>query len=466
MHGCLNIRPSAPCPADVKMSDKFNICLPDDGGILCAVSGGADSVFMLHVLKKLCDAHGTKICAAHFEHGIRGGESMRDAAFVEEMCRNLGVECVIGHENIPEYARQNRIGIEEAARERRYAFLDGAAKKFGCRYIATAHNADDNAETMLFNLVRGTGGKGLCGIPPVRGNIIRPILNITRSEIEEYLTSNGIPHVEDSTNASDDYSRNRIRHRVMPVFKEINPAFSSSVSRTAELLRRDEDCLSALARDFIEKYSDGESIPSKELSALHSAVASRVIRQILGENAPFVHVDAVLALAKKSGLAYADISGRRIRAEQGRIYFNTQDGFSIPERPLVIGGTTKIPEAGIEITTYFDIFDCDVNDSLNTFQLKYENICHSLSCSGRRSGDRLAPIGRGCTKTLKSLFVEKKMTQAQRDRTVVIRDGSRAAAVSGFGIDRKYKCAAGDKVLKIEIKYTEQATGELNGKRY
>jgi tRNA(Ile)-lysidine synthase len=434
------------------MSDEFKISLPDNcGSVLCGVSGGADSVFMLHVLKKLCERRKIKICAAHFEHGIRGDESMRDAAFVAEMCENLGIECMIGHGSVPEYATQNHIGLEEAARKLRYEFLEEAREKFSCDYIATAHNADDNAETMLFNLARGAGGKGLCGIPQIRGNIIRPILGITRDEIEEYLRLNNIPHVEDSTNASDDYSRNLIRHRVMPTLKEINPAFSSAVSRTAELLRRDEECLSKLAEAFIEKNYDGESVPAKDLYEFPDAIASRVIRQILEENVSFVHINAVLALARKSGLGYADICGRRICADQGRIYFNVRRGVSISERPLVIGGATDIPEAEVKIKTCFDIFNRDVNDSLTTLQLKYENICHDLSCSGRKNGDKFAPADRGCTKTLKSLFLERKMTQAQRDKTVVIRDGESVAAVIGFGIDEKYKCSDGDKVLKIEI---------------
>ena len=436
------------------MSEEFNISLPDDcGSVLCAVSGGADSVFMLHMLKKLCERRKIKICAAHFEHGIRGDESMRDASFVAEMCENLGIECMIGHGDVPEYARQNRMGLEEAGRKLRYDFLEETSEKLGCDYIATAHNADDNAETVLFNLTRGAGGKGLCGIPQMRGKIIRPILGITRDEIEEYLRINNISHVEDSTNDSDDYSRNLIRHRVMPALREINPAISFAVSRTAELLRRDEECLSELAEAFIEKNYDGKSVPAKELSELPDAIASRVIRQILGENVPFVHINAVLALARKNELGYADICGRRICVDQGRIYFNDRRGVSIPERPLAIDGATDIPEAGIKIKTCFDVFNQDVNGSLTTLQLKYENICHDLSCSGRKNGDKFAPAGRGCTKKLKSLFLERKMTQAQRDKTVVIRDGESVAAVIGFGIDEKYKGADGDKVLKIEIEY-------------
>jgi len=407
---------------------------------------------MLHVLKKLGDERGIKVCAAHFEHGIRGEESVRDAAFTEKLCKDLSVECVVGHGNVPEYAEQRHTGIEEAARELRYQFLKDVAEKLDCQYIATAHNADDNAETVLFNLARGAGGKGLCGIPQLRGNIIRPILNISRAEIERYLTENSIPHIEDSTNASDEYSRNLIRHRVMPVLREINSALSFSVLRTTELMRQDDDCLSLLAASFVEKNFDGESVPAKELSVLHPAIASRVIRRILGENISSVHVNAVLALSEKSELSFADIPGKRIRAEQGRIYFIEPQTFSIPETGLVPGESVEIPEYRITVKTFIDIFHSEVHGSLNTFQLKYENICHSLTLSGRKSGDSFSPLGRGCTKALKSLFLERKMPQAQRDRTIVIRDGEKIAAVSGFGIDSHYKCAPGDKCVRIEIK--------------
>ena len=427
------------------------------------MSGGADSVFMLHVLRKLGEERGIRVCAAHFEHGLRGEESMRDAAFTEKLCESLGIECIIEHGNVPGFSEERHIGTEEAARELRYAFLERAAKKLDCQYIATAHNADDNAETVLFNLTRGSGGKGLCGIPPVRGNIIRPILNIPRAEIEAYLKENALPHVEDGTNQSDDYSRNLIRHHVLPVLKEINPSFSSAVFRATELLRQDEDCLSALAADFTDKNFDGESLPAKELSALHPAIASRVVRLILGENTAFVHVKAVLELTRSTELSFADLPGRRIRAEQGRIYFTEPEIGRIPETELVAGQAVEIPGLGITIRTSVGVFDADVYDSLNTFQLKYEKLCHSVVCSGRKSGDRFSPPGRGCTKSLKQLFLERKMPQSERDRTVVIRDGDNIAAVSGFGIDRHYQCSPGDKAFIIEIEDTHR---EKKNRRY
>ena len=184
------------------MSDRFDFAaLEKAGKVLCAVSGGADSVYLLHRCLEGAAGHGYAVCAAHYDHGLRVEESGRDSRFVADMCRELGVECLTGRGDVRSYARERRLGTEEAARELRYAFLQEAAGKMGAQLIATAHNAGDNAETMLLALARGAGLRGLGGIPPRRGNIVRPMLAVTRAEVEEYLAARGIAHVEDSTNA-------------------------------------------------------------------------------------------------------------------------------------------------------------------------------------------------------------------------------------------------------------------------
>ena len=193
------------------------------GRVLCAVSGGADSVCLLHSCLRLARGGDTTVCAAHYNHCLRGGESDRDERFVRSLCASLGVELRVGRGDVAAYARGRGMGTEEAARELRYAFLEEAADELGCGYILTAHNADDNAETMLMALVRGSGPRGLAGIPPRRGRILRPMLGATRAEIEAYLAENGLEHVEDSTNECTDYTRNRIRKLCMPVLREINP---------------------------------------------------------------------------------------------------------------------------------------------------------------------------------------------------------------------------------------------------
>ena len=428
------------------------LSLPPEGRILCAVSGGADSMCLLHLLH----SRGRDVVAAHFEHGIRGEESLRDAGFVQSWCRERGIPCVTGHGDVPGYAAGQGMSLEEAARTLRYRFLEETAEEQGCDYIATAHNGDDNVETVLLNLTRGAGALGLSGIPPRRGKIIRPLLGVSRDEIEDYLKKNAVPHVEDSSNQSDDYSRNRIRHRVSPVLRELNPGLNEAVGRTAALLAQDEDCLSGLAQNFIDRFYDGESLPAKELLALHGAVASRVVRRLCRKSLRMEQVEAVLALARSSELKYLDLPGQRLRQEQGRLYFREQAKLSLPERQLIPGQWVQVPELGLELLAEYGSESGEVNGLFKTYRFKCENIDSAVFCGGRKPGDSLRPQGRGCTKSLKSLFLEAGYTQQQRDRTLVLRDEKGVLAVLGLGADERVKAGPDEPVLRIKIRETGQ----------
>ncbi len=422
--------------------------------VLCAVSGGADSVCMLHAVLAYASARNIRVCAAHYDHGIRGEESVRDACFVASLCERLGVELVSERGDVPRYAKENRLGTEEAARHARYAFLERAADTLGCQLIATAHNADDNAETMIFNLTRGSGAKGLCGIPARRGRLVRPLLHVTREEIEQYLAENGLEHVEDSTNASDDYSRNLIRHSVMPRLHEINPALAAVCIRTSELLRRDEDYFDAAVESFLKTSFDGESVELSAFEDLHEAIASRVVRALWPKSLSNAHVDAVLSLRGGTTLAYADLPGGRVRREQGRLYFREEESappVAMTPRLLTPGETLEIPEAGIRIRSYFAVENGEINGLFKTYRLKCESIYGNLFCTGRQPGDKLAPIGRGCTKTLKSLFAEKHMSIRERESAVIIRDEHGVVLVEKIGADARFKAEPGERILCVEI---------------
>ena len=444
----------APAKNGVKMTIDFGKereLLPRGTRLLCAVSGGADSMCLLHLMKSRAAELEIQVFAAHYEHGLRGEESLRDCAFVESWCRENGILCVSEHGNVRAFAGEKGMGLEEAARELRYAFLQKVAAELGCTRIATAHNADDNAETLLFNLCRGSGAAGLRGIPPVRGNIIRPLLHCTRAEIEEYLRENQVPHVEDSSNAGDEYSRNRIRHRVTPVLREINPAFSLAALRTAELMRRDEDCLSAMAEEFIQENFDGESLPLAKLRALHPAVAGRVLRRLCPETLSLEQVDGLIKLAEGNELAFADLPGIRLRFEQGRLYFGQGEKTLLPERVIVPGTVTHIPEAGLKIRASIENFSEEINSKFKTYLFKCESICGNITCASRKPGDKISPVGRNCTKSLKGLFLEAGMTQRERDLTPVIRDEKGVIAVCGLAVDRRCEAKPGDKVLRLDI---------------
>jgi tRNA(Ile)-lysidine synthase len=416
--------------------------------VLCAVSGGADSVCLLHLLWSGGDL---ELTAAHFEHGLRGEESLRDARFVEDFCRERGIPLVLEHGDAAAYAREKGLGVEEAARELRYAFLERKAETLGCDWIVTAHNADDNAETLLLNLCRGAGAAGLSGIPPRRGKILRPLLNCSRAEIEAYLREHGLEHVEDSSNESDEYRRNVLRHRVTPVLRELNPRFAEAAGRTARLLRQDEDCLATLTDAFIRREHDGESVPIPALLALHPAVASRVLRRLCPKSLGQEHVETALAFCAGEGLAFLDLPGLRLRREQGRLYFAERPTQPIPDRPLRIGERLEIPEAGLAILAEEALYAGEIYDLFKTYTFKSESICGTLYCTGRRPGDRYRPKGRGCGKSLHDLFREDGLTQSQRDARLVLRDDKGILAVLGYPADERVTCAPGDSCLRVQI---------------
>ena len=430
--------------------------LPRGSRVLCAVSGGADSMCLLHLLWSNREALGLKVCAAHYEHGLREKESARDAAFAERWCAERDIPFRCGHGDVLSRAKASGRGVEETAREMRYAFLEETADALCCDRIATAHNADDNAETLLLHLCRGAGAAGLSGIPMQRGRIVRPLLGCTRAEIEEYLEENRVPHVEDSSNLSDDYARNLLRHRVMPVLRELNPRLAPAMARTAELLRQDEQCLDALAGDFLAKNYDGESLPAEALAALDPAIAARVLRRLCGP-VEKRQIDAALALCRGTERASLDLPGLRLVREQGRLFFGApEQPEPIAERRLIPGETLLIPEAGLRVKAEFTVYSGEINDLFKTCCLKCANIRGELLCTGRRPGDRLRIAGRGCTKSLKALFTEAGMTSRKRERTLVIRDGEGVLLARGLALAERSVPVAGDEVLKITVDEIEE----------
>lgn len=386
--------------------------------VIAAVSGGADSVAMLFALYLLRDELGITLEAAHFNHHLRGAESDRDEAFVTDFC---------GRHCIPLHMGSGRIvsgkkGLEAAARDARYAFLRSLPGK-----VATAHTADDNAETVLMRLIRGTGLKGLGAIAPVSGNVIRPMLTVTRDDVEAFLEEYALPHVEDSSNAEDDFLRNRIRHGILPLMRAENPRIGENLSAMALLLRQDEACLQAMIPE--------EQMPDvSRLKAMEPALRRRTLERFLkaqGVREPeqihilqaeqlLYHWSPSASMQFPGGVTIGRQYDRLVRLECAPELPETR--LSVPG-DICIGGKRFVSEYATDLEERPDsVLVCPVG---------------VLIVRSRRSGDTMRLPGG--TRSLKKMYIDRKIPASQRAAVPVLADDRGVLAVFGIGTDIRFR---------------------------
>lgn len=250
--------------------------------VICALSGGADSVCLLHNLKEISDELGFRLCACHINHNLRGNESDADEKYVRSLCERLEIELFVYSVDVTGTLAKHQ-SVEERARELRYEVFEELSRKLGAK-IATAHNLGDTAETVILNMIRGTGLKGLCGIPPVRDYLIRPLLSCERKEIEAYCKENSLEYVTDKTNFSTDYSRNKVRLELIPKLVEMNPSFLGGISRMTQNLIEDSSYLEAIAAKEKKNAAYEDAYRCDSLTSLDDCILHRVISLILWEN--------------------------------------------------------------------------------------------------------------------------------------------------------------------------------------
>ena len=429
--------------------------LAADTPILVGFSGGADSGALLHLLCRYSKLSGAKIYAAHVNHGIRGEEADRDEEFCRRSAEALGVDLFVLRADVPTLARESGESIELSARRVRYEFFSELMKKHGIPLLATAHNANDNLETLLFNLARGSGLSGLCGIPPRRecdgGLLVRPILQMSREDVLAYCEGNGIEYVTDSTNADTDYTRNKIRARVIPVLKEISSRPERKAAQTSALLRSDSDFILSAADEFYRAHitPDG-TLPTAAVSEAHKAIASRAIMRLYGESADkdaesleLVHIDDIIRLCERAvpHSALSLPSKMRAKIEDGQLKIMKQSGVShgAPESFDVEAaeGNNFVSQINAEIIIgntqrQINIYKKSIQMTIDSAKIK-----GMLSLRSRREGDRI--LMGGMHKSLKKLMCDKKIPLDERYRLPVICDGEEIAAVPFVGVSDTYR---------------------------
>ena len=457
---------------------KYNMIGKGDT-VFVALSAGADSVCLFFVLRELSDEMGFELEAIHVEHGIREGESLEDMEFVKALCEKCDIPLHIYRVDAPFFADKEKCSLEEAARFLRYQCFD---KHAGKGKIAIAHHMNDNAETILFNLVRGSGIEGLRGIKKVRGAYIRPLILCERWEIQEYLKANDISYREDSTNRETDYTRNNIRHNIMPLLTKINAGAVKHFSETAEILDMTADYTDKQSEEAYVKYVAGNSLDSNILNE-ELIIIKTVIHKFLCRTAGSskditgTHVDTILDLCKgNSGReahlpyrmkAYADYEGVKIVKEEGLNAPNTasedthnqaNDTAGTPTNIKStlnnIGDTQEVEVSGVKIRLELILNSSNVETNSKTYTkvLDYDKIISGLSVRTRLEGDYIVINDKGSKKPVSRYMIDEKIPKRERDSVPLICDGNHVMYVAGHRISEHYKIDDNTKrVLRIEV---------------
>lgn len=410
------------------------------GRVLIALSGGADSVCLLYVLRALSRRLDIALGAAHVNHMLRGEEADRDEGFVRELCRELDIPLFVAHVDVAAQARAQKCGVEEAGRAARYAFFDQTAERESYTHIATAHTADDNAETIVMMALRGAGVEGLSGIRPVNGRVVRPLLEVSRAEVEDYLGD--APYQTDSTNRHTDYTRNRIRLELLPYLQQFNPNLRQSLNQRAVYFREigqlmsqliDEACAALLRLD-----ETGYGLDVAAWEKYPPAVRRGVIRELLlraGGRGELCHTQAVLRLieAGQTGSQTAVGNGIIARLSYGRLTVS-----AVAEMPepfcvqLKLGGEAALPDGRRVMAHWTQKVSAAVIDGAR-LKTGY------LTVRSRRAGDWFYPAGmHGHKKKLKDFMIDEKIPQQERDSIPLFCDGEDIVWVGGYRRDERY----------------------------
>lgn len=435
-----------------------NNMIASGDSVLVGLSGGADSVMLLTVLINLKSRIGFSISAAHVNHGIRGADAQNDQDFCRNLCKSYDVPYYTVNFDIPTFAKTQKISEENAGRIKRYEYFNSLCNEKGFNKIAVAHNMNDSVETVIINLIRGCSLNGLCGIRPVNDNIIRPIFNISRDEIEAYLEENKICYCTDMTNFSNAYTRNRVRNEILKSMSEINPSVAKTIFTNLKAINDENDYINNECERIgcVYEYKNDIVIDKTVFTNQHPAIKRRLIyeafRKLIGDckDIEGKHADILLGQLK-SGSSYDMPRGVTVDIAFDKIIFTkSQKSYTNFLYKISPGDELTFSDGTI---CRFELVDKADFGVYNTLYVDYEKFSNKdLTIRSRKEGDKISLYGMNGTKKLKQLFSELKIPLSQRNNVPLLCDGDIIAAVVPYRINDKYKVTDNTKtILRIHM---------------
>ena len=454
---------------------KDNNLIKSGDKVLVALSGGPDSVCLLNILYNLKAELNIEIGAAHLNHLLRDKDAFEDEEYVKTLCKSLDIPCFVKRVDINKYSKDKKMSSEMAGRDARYNFFDDIVKDEGYTKIATAHNANDQAETILFRLMRGSGIEGLCGIKVRRDKIIRPILCLSRKEVEEYIEINNLKPRIDKTNFEKIYNRNKIRLDMIPYIKEnFNEDIIQTLNRMSVLLQKDNEFIENSARSFYEKHCIEQSdyfIIKKEMFDNKEAVVTRVIRYALTNfskthyDFEMKHIYEICNLAKNNSGKAIDLPNK-IYAENiyGDIYIKERININnidvkqeiVVNKNEINGKKIFFDNENIEFSVLKNDSNLDLNQNNFIKYFDFDKINDSISLRKRKNGDKIIPLGMKGSKKIKDLFIDMKVPKEERDFIPLVLFNNEIAWIVGSNVSETFKVTnKTKKVIKITFKGKE-----------
>ncbi|MDU1605447.1 MAG: tRNA lysidine(34) synthetase TilS [Clostridium butyricum] len=455
---------------------KDNNLIKSGDKVLVALSGGPDSVCLLNILYNLKAELNIEIGAAHLNHLLRDKDAFEDEEYVKTLCKSLDIPCFVKRVDINKYSKDKKMSSEMAGRDARYNFFDDIVKDQGYTKIATAHNANDQAETILFRLMRGSGIEGLCGIKVRRDKIIRPILCLSRKEVEEYIEINNLKPRIDKTNFEKIYNRNKIRLDMIPYIKEnFNEDIIQTLNRMSVLLQKDNEFIENSARSFYEKYCIEQSdyfIIKKEMFDNKEAVVTRVIRYALTNfskthyDFEMKHIYEICNLAKNNSGKAIDLPNK-IYAENiyGDIYIKERININnidvkqeiVVNKNEINGKKIFFNDENIEFSVLKNDSNLDLNQNNFIKYFDFDKINDSISLRKRKNGDKIIPLGMKGSKKIKDLFIDMKVPKEERDCIPLLCFDENISWIVGIRVSEEYKITNKTKnILRVIVERKEK----------